>query len=170
MLPEAAPATHIHWPSRSCQLPSKVRIGNKPVSPAPACLGHPMFLDLKDVDGDPHKRWIMRFNSMIHEEPYQGLTCQEVEVQVWCAAATLGVPCRCVEIEASCHVGARARVRCLQPQEAQKHVLGVTNGLCAVMLRWRAAELQKGRLLQSVLKACKSAMQGHHRTKRVPSR
>ena len=35
-------------------------------------------LKLKGIDGDPHKRWIMRFNSMIHEEPYQGLTCREL--------------------------------------------------------------------------------------------
>jgi hypothetical protein len=32
---------------------------------------------LKGIDGGPHKRWIMWINSMIHEEPYQGLTCQE---------------------------------------------------------------------------------------------
>jgi hypothetical protein len=32
---------------------------------------------LKSIDGSPHKRWIMRFNSMQHEEPYQGLTCHE---------------------------------------------------------------------------------------------
>ena len=32
---------------------------------------------LKGIDGFPHKRWIMRFNSMIREEPYQGLTCLE---------------------------------------------------------------------------------------------
>jgi len=34
---------------------------------------------LKGIDGSPHKRWIMRFNSMQHEEPYQGLTCHEGE-------------------------------------------------------------------------------------------
>ena len=28
---------------------------------------------LKGIDGDPHKRWSMWFNSMQHEEPYQGL-------------------------------------------------------------------------------------------------
>ena len=32
---------------------------------------------LKGIDGDPHKRWIMWFNSMQREEPYQGLTCLE---------------------------------------------------------------------------------------------
>ena len=30
---------------------------------------------LKGIDGGPHKRWSMWFNSMIREEPYQGLTC-----------------------------------------------------------------------------------------------
>ena len=32
---------------------------------------------LKGIDGSPHKRWSMWFNSMQHEEPYQGLTCHE---------------------------------------------------------------------------------------------
>jgi len=32
---------------------------------------------LKGIDGDPHNRWIMRFNSMQREEPYQDLTYQE---------------------------------------------------------------------------------------------
>jgi hypothetical protein len=32
---------------------------------------------LKGIDGDPHKQWIMWFNSMQREEPYQGLTCRE---------------------------------------------------------------------------------------------
>ena len=29
---------------------------------------------LKGIDGGPHKRWSMWFNSMIREKPYQGLT------------------------------------------------------------------------------------------------
>ena len=33
---------------------------------------------LKGIDGGSHKRWIMWFNSMQREEPYQGLTCQEI--------------------------------------------------------------------------------------------
>jgi len=32
-------------------------------------------LKLKGIDGDPHKRWSMWFNSMQREEPYLGLTC-----------------------------------------------------------------------------------------------
>ncbi len=32
-------------------------------------------LKLKGIDGGPHKRWSMWFNSMIREEPYRGLTC-----------------------------------------------------------------------------------------------
>jgi hypothetical protein len=31
-------------------------------------------LKLKGIDGDPHKRWNMWFNSMQREEPYLGLT------------------------------------------------------------------------------------------------
>ena len=29
---------------------------------------------LKGIDGGPHKRWSMWFNSMVREEPYLGLT------------------------------------------------------------------------------------------------
>jgi len=33
-------------------------------------------LKLKGIDGGSHKRWTTWLNSMISEEPYQGLTCQ----------------------------------------------------------------------------------------------
>ena len=32
-------------------------------------------MKLKGIDGGPHKRWSMWFNSMVREEPYLGLTC-----------------------------------------------------------------------------------------------
>ena len=32
-------------------------------------------LKLKGIDGGPHKRWSMWFNSMQREEPYRGLNC-----------------------------------------------------------------------------------------------
>ena len=35
-------------------------------------------LKLKGIDGDPHKRWMMFFNSMQREKPYPPLTCTEV--------------------------------------------------------------------------------------------
>ena len=31
-------------------------------------------MKLKGIDGGPHKRWSMWFNSMVREEPYLGLT------------------------------------------------------------------------------------------------
>ncbi len=34
-------------------------------------------LKLKGIDGDPHKRWSMWFNSMQREEPYLPLTLTE---------------------------------------------------------------------------------------------
>jgi hypothetical protein len=34
-------------------------------------------LKLKGIDGGPHKRWSMWFNSMQSEEPYLGLTCRK---------------------------------------------------------------------------------------------
>ena len=37
-------------------------------------------MKLKGIDGGPHKRWSMWFNSMIREEPYQGLN---VVWQIW---------------------------------------------------------------------------------------
>ena len=33
-----------------------------------------LTVKLKGIDGGPHKRWSMWFNSMIREKPYQGLT------------------------------------------------------------------------------------------------
>ena len=35
-------------------------------------------LKLKGIDGDPHKRWSMWFNSMQREEPYLALTSAEL--------------------------------------------------------------------------------------------
>ena len=32
------------------------------------------WVKLKGIDGGPHKRWSMWFNSMVREEPYLGLT------------------------------------------------------------------------------------------------
>ncbi len=34
-------------------------------------------LKLKGIDGDPHKRWMMWFNSTQREKPYLPLTCLE---------------------------------------------------------------------------------------------
>ncbi len=39
-------------------------------------------LKLKGIDGGPHKRWSMWFNSMIREEPYQGLNVSCID-QRW---------------------------------------------------------------------------------------
>ena len=35
------------------------------------------MVELKGIDGGPHKRWSMWFNSTQREEPYQGLTSSE---------------------------------------------------------------------------------------------
>ena len=40
-------------------------------------------MKLKGIDGDPHKRWSMWFNSTQREEPYQRLTSQEVNRDVF---------------------------------------------------------------------------------------
>ena len=35
-------------------------------------------MKLKGIDGGPHKRWSMWFNSMIREEPYLGLKVSDI--------------------------------------------------------------------------------------------
>ena len=46
---------------------------------------------LKGIDGGPHKRWSMWFNSMIREKPYQGLTapaaCSRYTGVAWLSSA-----------------------------------------------------------------------------------
>ncbi len=59
---------------------------------------------LKGIDGGPHKRWSMWFNSMIREEPYQGLTCAWQPVRA-------GFPARDVHTGAAWLSSARV-VRC----------------------------------------------------------
>ncbi len=45
-------------------------------------------LKLKGIDGDPHKRWSMWFNSKQREEPYQVLTyCEDTRD---CVVLTFG--------------------------------------------------------------------------------
>src|ERR1041385_2175355 len=36
-------------------------------------------LKLKEIDGGPHKRWSMWFNSKQRAEPYQPLTCPAIQ-------------------------------------------------------------------------------------------
>ena len=43
-------------------------------------------MKLKGIDGGPHKRWSMWFNSMVREEPYLGLTYKRT-VQRWAGVA-----------------------------------------------------------------------------------
>ena len=58
-------------------------------------------LKLKGIDGGPHKRWSMWFNSTQREEPYQGLTSRE-------SLRKEGVPARergdrwCMAVVSSC--------------------------------------------------------------------
>src|SRR3972149_6967316 len=61
-------------------------------------------VNLKGSDGGPHKRWSMWFNSMIREEPYQGLTCAGQSVRT-------GFPARDLHTGAAWLSSARV-VRC----------------------------------------------------------
>src|SRR5678809_1671474 len=47
-------------------------------------------LKLKGIDGGPHKRWSMWFNSKQREEPYLGLTCTGKPVET---SVPLRSPC-----------------------------------------------------------------------------
>ena len=47
-----------------------------------AGLGSDWRLKLKGIDGGPHKRWSMWFNSTQREEPYLGLTCTRPTVKI----------------------------------------------------------------------------------------
>src|SRR6218665_1635819 len=42
-------------------------------------------LKLKGIDGDPHKRWMMWFNSTQREKPYPPLTCTEAAEMQKCS-------------------------------------------------------------------------------------
>ena len=57
-------------------------------------------MKLKGIDGGPHKRWSMWFNSMIREEPYQGLTYTGMGVK---ASSPSGPVYRCcMAVVSSC--------------------------------------------------------------------
>ena len=36
-------------------------------------------MKLKGIDGGPHKRWSMWFNSIIREEPYLGYNARDIQ-------------------------------------------------------------------------------------------
>ncbi len=61
-------------------------------------------LKLKGIDGGPHKRWSMWFNSTQREEPYLGLTC-------WRKLPETGAPLRSSSTDAAWLSSARV-VRC----------------------------------------------------------
>src|SRR5207244_13241069 len=58
-------------------------------------------LKLKGIDGDPHKRWMMWFNSMQREKPYLPLTCQEFRRDARVLERELGPRC-CMADGSSC--------------------------------------------------------------------
>ena len=58
-------------------------------------------LKLKGIDGGPHKRWMMWFNSMQREKPYLPLTCQEGRRDVVVPEREPGHRC-CMAVVSSC--------------------------------------------------------------------
>ncbi len=58
-------------------------------------------LKLKGIDGDPHKRWMMWFNSMQREKPYLPLTCLEVSRDGFVLERELEHRC-CMAVVSSC--------------------------------------------------------------------
>ncbi len=58
------------------------------------------MLKLKGIDGGPHKRWSMWFNSTQREEPYPDLTCSR---RVWKHTFPSGLLHRCcMAVVSSC--------------------------------------------------------------------
>ena len=57
-------------------------------------------LKLKGIDGGPHKRWSMWFNSTQREEPYLGLNC-DGPFQRWNFPSGLSWRC-CMAVVSSC--------------------------------------------------------------------
>ena len=55
-------------------------------------------MKLKGIDGGPHKRRNMWFNSMIREEPYPGLKCTWQPAET---PASFGQVCRCCMVVVS---------------------------------------------------------------------
>ena len=49
----------------------------------------PARVKLKGIDGGPHKRWSMWFNSMVREEPYLGLTYRVINKRLLSVLARL---------------------------------------------------------------------------------
>ena len=58
-------------------------------------------LKLKGIDGDPHKRWSMFFNSKQREEPYLHLTYQDGYQRWFLSRKGLGYRC-CMAVVSSC--------------------------------------------------------------------
>ena len=59
-------------------------------------------LKLKEIDGGPHKRWMMWFNSMQREEPYLGLTSRNLsEMRGSALRGSPGHRC-CMAVVSSC--------------------------------------------------------------------
>ena len=58
-------------------------------------------MKLKGIDGDPHKRWSMWFNSTQREEPYQPLTCPD-GFQRWIPPSNRSGHRCCMAVVSSC--------------------------------------------------------------------
>ncbi len=61
-------------------------------------------LKLKGIDGGPHKRWSMWFNSMIREEPYQGLNVSCIDQRWSFLRTTYKVLHGCRQLAVRCQV------------------------------------------------------------------
>ncbi len=79
-------------------------------------------LKLKGIDGDPHKRWMMWFNSMQREKPYLPLTCLEFRRDVEVLEREPEHRC-CMAVVSSCR-----EMLGYVPQRAQPLSLVATKG------------------------------------------
>src|ERR1041384_3103514 len=83
-------------------------------------------LKLKGIDGDPHKRWMMWFNSMQREKPYLPLTCLESCRDVRVLEREPGHRC-CMAVVSSCHELLRKGTLMRLPVTNRRKV-GMTSG------------------------------------------
>ena len=117
-------------------------------------------LKLKGIDGGPHKRWSMWFNSKQREEPYLGLTC-------WCKPVETSAPLRSASTGAAWLSSARV-VRCWvksrnernpRSQLPASHV-GDSGGTAGVKPEEGGDDVKSSRPLRPGLHTCYN---GHYR-------
>ena len=108
-------------------------------------------LKLKGIDGDLHKQWIMRFNSMINEEPYQGLKPQRRFLEIDSFRKNVGAgdawPSSVRDLNCSLKWGNERNPHCLlyvsgETAPSRERKVGTTPGQHVPLMSWAAHVVQ----------------------------